>query len=166
MDYLCASEGTEGRFRQLLHLSYARSTLVTGRLRLSGAVHESGNDAGPSVSDLAEKIKALKAAHSIEATPQRTRQKQSSAEEPVTARIRRRTEAIPAADQGIQPEAAAFGYHLILVTDRKPGREVAFDEVKEEAKEVFFSQLRDRLVTRIQPTAKILELRPHGEAEK
>jgi hypothetical protein len=75
---------------------------VTGRLRLSGAVHESGNDAGPSVSDLAEKITALKAAHSIEATPQRTRQKQSSAEEPATARIRRRTEAIPAADQGIQ----------------------------------------------------------------
>ena len=50
------------------------------------------DEAGPSVSELAEQIKALKAAHSIEATPQRVRQKQSTAEEPVTARIRRRTE--------------------------------------------------------------------------
>ena len=45
--------------------------------------------------------------NSIEATPQRVRQKHSSAEEPVTARIRRRTEAIPASDPAIQPDAAA-----------------------------------------------------------
>ncbi|MFL5241426.1 MAG: peptidylprolyl isomerase [Gemmataceae bacterium] len=48
-----------------------------------------------------------------------------------------------------------FGYHLILVTDRKPGREVTFDDVKEEVKEVFCSQLHDRLVARLRPTAKI-----------
>jgi hypothetical protein len=60
--------------------------------------HRPDNDEGPTVSDLADKIKALKAAHSIEATPQRTRQKHSTAEEPVTARIRRRTETAPAAD--------------------------------------------------------------------
>jgi peptidyl-prolyl cis-trans isomerase C len=48
-----------------------------------------------------------------------------------------------------------FGYHLILVTDRKPGREVAFDEVKDEVKEVFLGQLRDRLLARVRPTAKI-----------
>ena len=59
---------------------------------LSGAAHESDDEEGPSVSELAERIKALKAAHSIEATPQRARQKHSSAEEPVTARIRRRQE--------------------------------------------------------------------------
>jgi len=53
----------------------------------------------------AERIKALKAAHNIEATPQRVRQKQSSAEEPVTARIRRRTEAHPAFDPAIQADA-------------------------------------------------------------
>ena len=47
------------------------------------------------------KIKLLKAANSIEATPQRVRQKHSSAEEPVTARIRRRTEANPASDPAI-----------------------------------------------------------------
>lgn len=48
-----------------------------------------------------------------------------------------------------------FGNHLILVTDRKPGREVAFDEVKDEVKEVFFGQLRDRLLALVRPTAKI-----------
>jgi peptidyl-prolyl cis-trans isomerase C len=59
-----------------------------------------------------------------------------------------------------------FGYHLILVTDRKPGREVAFDEVKDEVKEVFFGQLRDRLVARVRPTAKIT-ITPVGKtAEK
>ena len=65
------------------------------------------DEAGPSVAELAEKIKALKAANTIEATPQRARQKQSTAEEPVTARIRRRTEAAHAADPAIQPDAAA-----------------------------------------------------------
>jgi len=62
----------------------------------------------PSVSQIAEKIKLLKAANSIEATPQRARQKHSSAEEPVTARIRRRTESLPASDPAIQPDAAAL----------------------------------------------------------
>ena len=53
--------------------------------------------------DLAEKIKALKAANSIEATPQRARQKHSTAEEPITARIRRRQEA-GATDQSVDAE--------------------------------------------------------------
>ena len=52
----------------------------------------------PSVSELAERIKGLKAEHSIESAPQRVRQKQSTAKEPVTARIRRRKQAIPDAD--------------------------------------------------------------------
>ena len=53
-----------------------------------------GDESGPSVSDLAEKIKAIKATNTIEATPQRVRQIQSIAEEPVTARIRRRAESM------------------------------------------------------------------------
>jgi parvulin-like peptidyl-prolyl isomerase len=56
-----------------------------------------------------------------------------------------------------------FGYHLILVTDRKPGREVVFDDVKEEVKEIYFGQLRDRLLTRVRPTAKI-SITPVGKA--
>jgi N12 class adenine-specific DNA methylase len=62
------------------------------KAKLSAAGHESGEERGPTASELADRIKALKAANTIEATPQRARQKRSSAEEPVTARIRRRQE--------------------------------------------------------------------------
>jgi hypothetical protein len=75
---------------------------------LSATAQMKGDDAGPTVSELAEKIKALKAAHNIEAAPQRVRQKQSSAEEPVTARIRRRTKVVPAAESAIQTGVAAL----------------------------------------------------------
>ena len=70
----------------------AELTTVRDQLkaRLSASAHESGNESGPSTAELAEKIKTLKSANNIEATPQRARQKHSSAEEPVTARIRRR----------------------------------------------------------------------------
>jgi hypothetical protein len=40
---------------------------------------------------LADKIEVLNAANSIEAKPQRTRQKHSIADEPITARFSRRT---------------------------------------------------------------------------
>jgi N12 class adenine-specific DNA methylase len=60
------------------------------KVKLSATGHESGEERGPTASELADSIKALKAANTIEATPQRARQKRSSAEEPVTARIRRR----------------------------------------------------------------------------
>jgi hypothetical protein len=90
----------------LIELTSLRDQLKAG---LSATAQMQGDEAGPSVSELAEKIKALKAAHSIEATPQRVRQKQSSAEEPVTARIRRRTEAVSASDPGIEPDGAAAG---------------------------------------------------------
>jgi hypothetical protein len=60
---------------------------------LSGAPPEPGGDSPPSVSELAGRIKALKAGHAIEPAPERTEKRQSTAEEPVTARIRRRAEA-------------------------------------------------------------------------
>lgn len=71
----------------LSELTELRDQLKAG---LSSTAHQSDKEVGPSASELAEKIKALKAANSIEATPQRARQKHSTAEEPVTARIRRR----------------------------------------------------------------------------
>jgi hypothetical protein len=74
---------------------------------LSAATPEPGKEAVPSVSEVAERIKALKAAHNIEATPQRIRHKHSSAEEPVTSRIRRRTEAMHASDPVIESDAAS-----------------------------------------------------------
>ncbi len=56
---------------------------------------------------MAGKIKTLKSAQSIEAAPQRARQKHSTAEEPVTARIRRRAAAIPVSAPAVDPHAAA-----------------------------------------------------------
>jgi N12 class adenine-specific DNA methylase len=88
----------------LSELTGLRDQLKAG---LSATAQMQSNDSEPTVSDLAEKIKALKAANTIEATPQRVRQKHSSAEEPVTARIRRKTESLPASDPAIHPEAVS-----------------------------------------------------------
>jgi parvulin-like peptidyl-prolyl isomerase len=49
-----------------------------------------------------------------------------------------------------------FGHHLILVTERKPGHDVKFDEVKDEVKEVFSDRLREDLCARLRPTAVII----------
>jgi parvulin-like peptidyl-prolyl isomerase len=48
-----------------------------------------------------------------------------------------------------------FGYHLILATDRKPGKEVKFEDVKDDVKEVFNERLRDLMASRLRPRAKI-----------
>ena len=76
----------------LSELTGLRDQLKAG---LSATAHEPGNEAGPSTAELAERIKALKAANSIEATPQRARQKSSSAEVPITARIRQQKNRSP-----------------------------------------------------------------------
>jgi N12 class adenine-specific DNA methylase len=70
----------------------SRLTALRDRLRsgLSGTTPEPGAEGVPPVSDLAAQIKALKTANAIEATPQRAGKRRSVAEEPVTARIRRR----------------------------------------------------------------------------
>jgi peptidyl-prolyl cis-trans isomerase C len=49
-----------------------------------------------------------------------------------------------------------YGYHLILATDRRPGKETKFEDVKEEVKEVFQIQLRDALAAKLRQTAKIV----------
>jgi len=86
----------------LCELTSLRDQLKTG---LSASSHESGNEKGPNASELAEKIKALKVTNSIEAAPQRVRQKQVTAEEPITARIRRRAESLPLSDTATEAEA-------------------------------------------------------------
>jgi peptidyl-prolyl cis-trans isomerase C len=48
-----------------------------------------------------------------------------------------------------------FGYHLILVIDRKPGTEKKFEEVKGDVQDVFFDKLRESLVAGLRPKAKI-----------
>ena len=100
-----------------LHDGYlSESTTLRDQLKagLSGKTPEPGSEP-PSVSELAARIKAIKAAHNIEATPQRVRQKQSSAEEPITRRIRRRAEAVPVSNAAIPsdaPHAGGWKTHL------------------------------------------------------
>jgi hypothetical protein len=82
-------------------LTSLRDQLKAG---LSGTA-KTGGDEGPDISGLAGRIKALKAAHTVEPTPERVRQKHIDAEEPITARIRRRTQESPATNPAT--EAAA-----------------------------------------------------------
>ena len=58
------------------------------------------------VAELAERIKALKAAHTIEAAPTRTAARRIAAEVPVTARIRRRSEPAAEVETIAEPENA------------------------------------------------------------
>jgi peptidyl-prolyl cis-trans isomerase C len=48
-----------------------------------------------------------------------------------------------------------FGLHLILVTERRPGKEVKFEEVKDVVKEVYFDRLHDYLAAQLRQKAKI-----------
>jgi SAM-dependent methyltransferase len=79
----------------LYELTTLRDLLKAG---LSGTAPEPRTESYPSISELAERIKALKTANTIEATPERVDKRHFSAEEPVTARLRRRTQKIPEFD--------------------------------------------------------------------
>ncbi len=48
-----------------------------------------------------------------------------------------------------------FGYHLILVTEHRPGHEVKFEDVKALVKEVYSDRLREAVVAAMRPRAKI-----------
>jgi hypothetical protein len=76
----------------LSELTSLRDQLKAG---LSGTAQKEGKEEGPSISELAGRIKAIKAAHNVEKTPERVRQNRSAAEEPITTRIRRRAQPIP-----------------------------------------------------------------------
>jgi parvulin-like peptidyl-prolyl isomerase len=49
-----------------------------------------------------------------------------------------------------------FGFHLILVIDRKPGMDTKFEDVKDAVKEAFCSQLRDSLSAQLRARAAIV----------
>jgi peptidyl-prolyl cis-trans isomerase C len=51
--------------------------------------------------------------------------------------------------------ATEFGYHLILVTARKPGTPKKFDEVKEDVKLLYAMKLREAVLAQMKPKAKI-----------
>jgi hypothetical protein len=84
-------------------LTSLRDQLKAG---LSATAHDASNENGPTVSELADRVKALKAANTIEATPQRDRQKRLTAEEPITARIRKRQEANSESDHPVEQDVS------------------------------------------------------------
>ncbi|HLJ92052.1 MAG TPA: peptidylprolyl isomerase [Gemmataceae bacterium] len=51
--------------------------------------------------------------------------------------------------------ASKFGYHLILVTERRPGKEVKFEEVKDVVKDVFCDRLREDMLVQLRARAQI-----------
>jgi N12 class adenine-specific DNA methylase len=85
----------------LTELTDLRDLLKAG---LSQATPELGSTP---VSELAERIKLLKSAHTIDAPPERTAPRRIAAEEPVTARIRRRTAQEPVTLPPSEPEPPA-----------------------------------------------------------
>jgi peptidyl-prolyl cis-trans isomerase C len=48
-----------------------------------------------------------------------------------------------------------FGHHLILVVERRPGKEPKFDEVKDDVKEVYGDRLRESLCAQLRPSASV-----------
>jgi len=87
----------------LAELASLRDQLRAG---LSSATPQPGAEPGLGIAELAERIKSLKAANTIEASPERSGKRRSSAEEPVTAKIRRRAESIANPGPTEEPEAA------------------------------------------------------------
>jgi hypothetical protein len=80
------------------HESYlAELTALRNQLKtaLSGAPTEPEAEQQPTASELAERIKSLTATRTIEASPRRSGNRRAAAEQPVTARIRPRTEVTP-----------------------------------------------------------------------
>jgi peptidyl-prolyl cis-trans isomerase C len=55
-----------------------------------------------------------------------------------------------------------FGYHLIMVTEHRPGKEPKFDEVKGEVREIYLERLRESLCTRLRQNASIV-MNPAGK---
>lgn len=53
-----------------------------------------------------------------------------------------------------------FGVHLILTTDRRPGKETKFEDVQADAKEVYCDRLREQLANQLRPAAKIIVTPP------
>ena len=48
-----------------------------------------------------------------------------------------------------------FGYHIILTVDKKAGKEVKFDDVKDDVKEAYGERLRDQVAAHMRRTAKL-----------
>jgi len=107
---LSLSEGQLRDYRSRLGTPFTHdaylSELTSLRDQLKAALSRGTDESGPEpvldASKIAAQIKALKSAHTIEATPERVSKRRASAEEPVTARIRRRAVDGPAVESNIE----------------------------------------------------------------
>jgi N12 class adenine-specific DNA methylase/SAM-dependent methyltransferase len=93
--------------------------LTTLRDQLRAALAEPvAKEGQPTAGELAQRIKVLKAAHSVEAAPARTGRAGRSAEEPVTARIRRKAEAATESGEGEER------WRIRVAAEDEPARQV------------------------------------------
>lgn len=51
--------------------------------------------------------------------------------------------------------ATEFGYHMVLVTAKQPGKQPTFEQAKEAVRAVYAMRLRDAVIGQMKPTAKI-----------
>ena len=93
---------TAGAFE---HEQYLKQ-LSALRDQLKVALSESAPEDGPSAAELAGQIKALRAANTIEAAPERTAKRKVTGEIPVTARILQRKESVEIEVQAMTGERA------------------------------------------------------------
>jgi len=49
-----------------------------------------------------------------------------------------------------------FGLHLILVTERKPGKPTKFEDVKDMVREIYAEQLREQICAELRPATRIV----------
>ena len=104
---LSVAEGQLRDYQNRLGTSFAHEGYLTEltairdqlKLSLSGGSAESSKESLPSSAELADRIKKLRAAHTIDGTPERVGNRRSSAEEPVTTRIKRRAQTPSPVDQ-------------------------------------------------------------------
>lgn len=107
--------------RYLSELTGLRDQLKAG---LSATGHPSSEDR-PTVSELADRIKSLKAANTIEGAPQCVRHKQLMAEEPVTSRIRRRMPAVDRPESAAKDASSSQSFRQRIESDRQQGDEMS-----------------------------------------
>jgi parvulin-like peptidyl-prolyl isomerase len=62
--------------------------------------------------------------------------------------------------------ATPFGYHLILVTDRRPGKQTKFEDVREVVREVYCDRLRESICAQLKQRAKIVINSPTGTGKQ
>ena len=100
----------------LNELTSLRDQLKAG---LTSRVNEAEAKEGPTVSEIAEKVKTLKAANTVEASAPRGPRKVTTAEEPIAARIRRRQEtAVEIEDEQCDHPPISLEKHPITFQER------------------------------------------------